>query len=263
MKKRIISSIVMLLIIIPIILAGNDVFSIAVGLFAILSVKELLDLTKSHNKVSSAMVLYTMVCVIALIFYEYRGNTLSYGVSHRLLIVILLGYLLPVLFVNKSKYDTKDAFYLFAIAVFMGLTFHSLMIIRTESISLLGYLILVPVITDTFAFLIGSLIGKHSFTSISPNKTIEGFVAGSLCAVVICSLYYYLFVVSKDLVLTIIMTLILSIVGQIGDLIFSKIKRENKIKDFSKLIPGHGGILDRIDSFIFVLLVYFVFMKVL
>ncbi len=264
MEKRIISSIVMILIIVPILLAGGEVFSLAVALLAILALKEFLDLKKSHHIIPSALILYSVIVLIFLVFYEYRGNFASYGMSHRLLIIILIGYLLPTLFISKNEYETKDAFYLFAIVVFLGLAFHSLLIIRADNIYLLGYLILIPVITDTFAYCVGSMIGKRKIApSISPSKTMAGFVSGCICASVLGTTYYYFLVSSKNFLSIFALSFGLSIIGQIGDLIFSKIKRENDIKDFSKLIPGHGGVLDRIDSFLFVLLVYFVFFKVI
>ena len=264
MKKRVLSAIVMLLIAVPIILAGGEVFSLGVALLAILALKEILDLKNSHNKIPSALALFSVLALIAIIFYEYRGSFVSYGISHRLLIVILMCYLLPTLFISKDKYETKDAFYLFGVLIYLGMTFHSMIVIRTDNIYLFGYLLLIPIVTDTIALIIGSLIGKRKIApTISPLKTVAGSISGSAFATVICSCYYYLFVSQSNLLVTILLSLILSIVGQLGDLVFSKIKRENDIKDFSKLIPGHGGILDRIDSFLFVILIYFVFLKIM
>ncbi len=262
MKKRVISAIIMMLIAIPIILAGKEVFSLGVALLSILSLKEILDLKKSHNKIPSALTLFSVLSLIAIIFYEYQGSFVSYGISHRLLIIILMVYLLPTLFTNK--YETKDAYYLFGILIFLGMAFHSMIIIRSDNIYLFGYLLLIPIVTDTIALVFGSLIGKRKIApTISPSKTIAGSVSGSIFATVIGSIYYCLLINRNNILLIIIMSLILSIVGQFGDLLFSKIKRENEIKDFSKLIPGHGGILDRIDSFLFIILFYFLFLKII
>ena len=95
---------------------------------------------------------------------------------------------------------------------------------------------------------------------ISPNKTWEGSIGGLLAGSVI-SLIFYNFLISSIDIKLVIITIILSIVGQIGDLIMSKIKRENGIKDFSNILPGHGGILDRLDSSIFVVLAYALMMS--
>ena len=264
MKKRILSSIIMLLIAVPIILAGKEVFLLGIAVLSVLTLKEILDLKKSHNKVPSALALFSVLALIWVVFYEYRGGEFSYSISNRLLILILICYLLPTLFISKNKYETKDAFYLFAVVIFLGIAFHSMIIVRTLNIYLFGYLLLIPIITDTTAFIVGSLIGKRKIAPvISPSKTVAGFISGSFVAMVLGSCYYYIFIGSSNMIIIVIMSLILSIMGQLGDLIFSKIKRENEIKDYSKLIPGHGGILDRIDSFIFVILIYYVFLKVI
>jgi len=119
--------------------------------------------------------------------------------------------------------------------------------------------------TDTFAYFGGYFIGKHKLCpSISPNKTIEGAIVGTLVGVMVSTLFY-LFVINNSINIAILIgiTLVLSLVGQLGDLFFSSIKRYYKVKDFSNLIPGHGGILDRLDSIIFVILTYILFMNIL
>lgn len=110
--------------------------------------------------------------------------------------------------------------------------------------------------TDIFAFIIGRTIGKHKFSQISPKKTIEGCLGGVIGAV-ICMLVYAVicnkfFNVSWSYSKITIIAIILSIIGQIGDFSASCIKRYTGVKDFSNLIPGHGGMLDRIDSVIFI-----------
>ena len=119
------------------------------------------------------------------------------------------------------------------------------------------YLFLIPVCTDVFAYLIGSLFGKRKVApNISPKKTLEGYIGGCVLGTILPSIYYYYFISNMNIIVLVVLTFIISIMGCIGDLLFSKIKRENGIKDFSNLIPGHGGILDRLDSFIFGILTY-------
>ena len=115
--------------------------------------------------------------------------------------------------------------------------------------------------TDAFAMFTGMLIGKHKVTpNISPKKTIEGCIGGSIVGSTIAIIYYVYFVGSFSYKL-ILITLLLSVIDQFGDLFFSKIKRENKIKDFSNIMPGHGGILDRLDSLCFVVITYLLFIS--
>lgn len=110
--------------------------------------------------------------------------------------------------------------------------------------------------TDIFAYLIGKHFGKHHFTEISPNKTIEGCIAGTIGAIVMVIVYAIIcnlaFKTQMNYIYVAIIGLLLSLVSQIGDLAASSIKRYTGIKDFSHLIPGHGGMLDRIDSILFI-----------
>ena len=100
-------------------------------------------------------------------------------------------------------------------------------------------------------------IGKHHFTQISPNKTIEGCIGGLVGSILGCVLYTIALnkfsgVITINYAYAIMMGLILCVIGQFGDLAASSIKRYADVKDFSNLIPGHGGMLDRIDSIIFI-----------
>ena len=110
--------------------------------------------------------------------------------------------------------------------------------------------------TDIFAYIIGKKLGKHKFSKISPNKSIEGCIGGTLGAIIIALIYT--FCINACLKMNInylfitVITLLLSVVGQLGDFSASSIKRYVGIKDFSNLLPGHGGMLDRIDSLIFI-----------
>ena len=152
-----------------------------------------------------------------------------------------------------------------ASTLFIGFSFNLLIAIRNFSLSYIIYIFLIATITDTFALLTGRKIGKnHLAPSISPNKTIEGSIGGSIMGTFISSIFF-LEVISPtaNLFGVILMSLVLSILGQIGDLVFSAIKRYYNTKDFSNLIPGHGGILDRLDSIIFIVLGFLIFLGVL
>ena len=107
-------------------------------------------------------------------------------------------------------------------------------------------------VNDSFAFLIGKNFGKTKlFVSVSPKKTIEGFVGGFIFALIAG---YIISLFNSDLSLNdwFIVAGIVSIIGTIGDLVESKLKRQAKIKDSGTIMPGHGGILDRLDSLLFV-----------
>ena len=122
--------------------------------------------------------------------------------------------------------------------------------------------------SDTFAYLTGKYLGKHKFSKISPNKTIEGCIGGLLGSIILCLIYaiivnnaFGLNLVYWQVVIT---AIVLSIIGQIGDFAASAIKRHFEVKDFSNLFPGHGGMIDRIDSIIFIApFAYYIFVILL
>lgn len=120
---------------------------------------------------------------------------------------------------------------------------------------LIWYAILAAWGTDIWAYIIGKYLGKHKFSKVSPKKSIEGCIGGIIGAIILMVGYTYVanncWGMNYSYVAVIGIGILLSIVGQIGDFAASSIKRYVDIKDYSNLIPGHGGMLDRIDSLIF------------
>ena len=132
---------------------------------------------------------------------------------------------------------------------------------------LLGYVFMASWGTDVFAYCIGKRFGKHKFSEVSPKKSIEGCIAGIVGAVIIALIYTYAINSIKGFeysyIYITIFTIILSIIGQIGDFAASSIKRYVDVKDYSNLIPGHGGMLDRIDSLMFLAPFAYVFLTMI
>ena len=256
MKKRIVSAIIMFLIIIPILILGGIPYSLAVGLLSLVAYKEMLDLRKNKNDYPNIVKLFGLISMLYLIYSNFEKYGLLFGLSYKILCGIILIICLPTLF-YKEKYKIEDAFHLLATILFLGLGFNLLISVYNYGLKYFVLLIMVTILTDTFALFGGKLIGKHNFTSISPNKTIEGCIIGSLVSTFVCTVYY-LNVINNvsSIIQVVLIILFLSIIGQCGDLFFSAIKREFNKKDFSNLIPGHGGVLDRLDSIIFVLFAF-------
>ena len=166
--------------------------------------------------------------------------------------------LVSMLNFNKIKFN--DAATLMFVSLVITCFLSNIILLRQVPVYGLFYMLLVIVCfswaTDVFAYLIGMSIGKHRFApNISPKKTIEGSVGGTLASVIITfiALLIYKNITGTDynLPLALGYALICSLVGQIGDLAFSYIKRSYGIKDFGNILPGHGGVLDRLDSLIF------------
>lgn len=158
-----------------------------------------------------------------------------------------------VFMIFNKKYRMEDFFALLFVVTYVSIFMSSAIRINNKV-----YLYMLYVIawgSDTFAYLTGSTIGKHkikSLESISPNKTIEGFIGG-VCGAVILNLIYVNYVnLDKNILLVIIFTAIAAFLSETGDLVASFIKRKCNIKDYGNLIPGHGGILDRFDSILFI-----------
>ncbi len=132
---------------------------------------------------------------------------------------------------------------------------------------LIWYLAIAAWGTDTFSYFFGIRFGKHKLTPISPKKSIEGSIGGIVGAVIVSIIYTYIINKTGKMEISYIVisaiTAMLSILSQIGDLAASSIKRYTGIKDFGELIPGHGGMLDRIDSILFIApFAYFLLMLV-
>ena len=175
-------------------------------------------------------------------------------------------YLIPtILYHDRKIYSVNDAFYMLGGLIFIAASFSLLISIREKSLLLLIYLFLISIMTDTYAYITGMLIGKHKMISeISPKKTWEGMIGGTVVGVFIATLFYHNFIDnSLQLYILIMITLFLSILGQFGDLTFSAIKRYFNKKDFPNIMPGHGGVLDRFDSILFIVLGFIFFISII
>lgn len=266
MKRRIVSAIIMLIIVIPLIIIGGLFFKIGVSIIAAASIYELIKAKRKDKETPLVLRIFAYIFIICLVYFANDNYSVNTLIDVKVLSILFLLFLIPIVIINNNdKYNINDALYLIGGILFISIGLNSLVIIRSIGLANIVYVLLVTIMTDTFALFTGRLIGKHKLCEkISPNKTIEGAVGGSVVAIIIGSLFYtYVINSNINLFLIIIVTLIFSVVGQIGDLLFSSIKRHYKIKDFSNLIPGHGGILDRLDSIIFVCLAYLLVFNIL
>mgnify|MGYP003574854760 CR=1 FL=1 len=188
----------------------------------------------------------TIVVSIKCILFLFYDSVQKVSTSSKYL--YLLGYItLPFVFIVKISFGTND----YNPKIIIGL----FVLIWTN---------------DTFAYLVGKSIGKHKlFERVSPKKTIEGFLGGVVFAAFAGFLISKLYIQPKpefsntSILIWTIIALIVSIFGTIGDLIESKFKRIAGIKDSGSIMPGHGGILDRLDSVIFVAPIIFLFYQIL
>ena len=263
MTKRCTSAIVMLIFLIPLLLVGGGIFNFGVYVVSLFALYEFIKIKEEKKKIPSFIKFISYIIITLLILTNSQLKDLTFSIDYRILSALFISFLLPtVLYHNREKYSINDAFYLIGGILFLGISMSLFILIREKSLMLMIYLILIAVIADTYAYIIGSLIGKHKLLEvISPKKTWEGMIGGIIFSIMFGTTFYHLFVSeTMPIYVVILITLFLSILSQFGDLVFSAIKRYFGKKDFSNLIAGHGGVLDRIDSVIFVLLGFIFFM---
>lgn len=265
--KRVLSGIVLFPIAAAILILGNKyVVDIAIAVLAVMCLHEFYKAFRTAKKANPiswiGYVIASMLSIIHIIPIDSIIKVIS------LLLPITLAILFMYVVIKNLKVNIIDIAVTF-LGIFYIVVFLMYISIIRENLEhgklLIWYVFFAAWGTDIFAYIVGKAIGKHHFTEISPKKTIEGCIGGTLGAILIAILYNivckYVFQVEFNYVYITVITIILSIMSQLGDLAASSVKRYTGIKDFSNLIPGHGGMLDRIDSVIFVApFAYFLFM---
>lgn len=259
MKKRVLSAIVMLAVFIPLLIVGGKPYALLMCILAACGLYELLRVASSNNNFPTFMKACSYFTLLFICTRNVDSLDFNYTLNYKVIAIIIFLFLFSIVFYNdNNKYNITDALYLIGGVLFLGFSFNLLIIARNHDLYTILYLLIIATMTDTFAYITGMLVGRHKLVpKISPKKTIEGLLGGSIMGVVVGTAFYHVFINPEvSLLLVIGITTILSLIGQMGDLVFSTIKRHYDKKDFSNLIPGHGGILDRFDSIIFIALAF-------
>ena len=265
MAKRIISAAIAIPLGILIIAINSELmYYIAMTVFSVLAVYELLVATKYlKNKLISALSLLFVVITPFVFWIEQLKKHI---------VLIYFGFLVA-LFVTMLFKHEKVRFEQVALVAFISigipLSLSSIVFIRTvfpeHAMFLIVYTMISAWIGDAGAYFVGTFIGKHKMCpKISPKKTWEGFFGGiitsGISAVILCFGYEFIdsminggvHTFSVNWIYLTVLSLVLSVLGVVGDLSASLIKRECSVKDFGNILPGHGGVLDRFDSVLFV-----------
>ncbi|MBP2623666.1 phosphatidate cytidylyltransferase [Streptococcus oricebi] len=253
LQKRVIFAGLALAIFIPLLLAGGILFQIGVGLLAMLGVHELLRMKRLSSVTIEGVLAMLAAFVLTLPLENYltflpsNGNTVAYS----LIVFLLLGSI-----VFGKTYTFDDVVYPIATSFYVGTGFHALIAARLAGVDKVLLALLIVWATDSGAYLVGRKFGRRKLApSVSPNKTLEGSLGGIVSAFLV-TLVFLIFdrtVASPHGFLTVLVfSIFFSIAGQFGDLVESSIKRHYGVKDSGKFIPGHGGVLDRFDSMLFV-----------
>ena len=254
MKERIITALCLIAIVVPAVIFGEIYYKILVAVVMGLSVYEMLHIC-SRPKMNLYMYILTGFFFAAGFFYDQKQLLLS-----SFLIFIYLAFILSCMIFDDTL-TIERAAYIFTTGTLICGGIHALLVLRLSY----GweYILLLALATfgsDTGAYFTGMAIGKHKLIPrLSPKKTIEGSIGGIVFGSLLgLGFAYYIGILNHWLIIPAV--ILMTVTSQIGDLIFSAIKRYFEVKDYSHLLPGHGGVLDRIDSLTYNALIFSFFL---
>lgn len=286
MKKRTITGIIMLSILAPLFLIPNLFIGlgIVVGVLIIIAMYELLKLDNKKYDLKTLILIYGSTTILYLLFilqkYNLDQNILLELIDYKIIIgIMFISSLFLLLTVINPNFTIIDFSKVISYILYVVFGLGSLVLLRIVGVQFIIYLFLTTMFTDIFAYLFGIKFGKHKMApTISPKKSWEGAISGTVIATIVVGLLgtFYGFIFKGNIfnvneyrtildgfeflshvnnvgkgLLIFILTFILSIIGQFGDLVASRIKRVYDTKDFGNIFPGHGGVLDRFDSAMF------------
>ena len=272
MKERVLTGMGIIAVLVPVLIFSEYiVYPIAMGALALIGVWELLRVFGLQKHYAISIPAYLIAVVLPLL--AHSGFTPADKQTEYLLFVgcAMFAYLLYLIVVCVFKKERQlsaagenpdmriigfgDVAAVFTAVSYVVVSFTALVITRYMSNGgkIVGLVFVAAWVSDTFAYLTGRLCGKHKLApNLSPKKTIEGSIGGVLFAIIGCIVYGLVVESFTDLsanyIVLGVLGFVLSIISQVGDIWASLIKREHGIKDYSRMLPGHGGVMDRFDS---------------
>ncbi|WP_125982457.1 phosphatidate cytidylyltransferase [Loigolactobacillus iwatensis] len=260
MRQRVITAVVALIIFIPIVIIGGPIFDIMAVVLGLVGLSEIFIMRKKI--IVSVEALLGALTLLAVMVPD---SWLPANINRLYFIYLFVMLLLVNMVFSKNRLNFDDVGVTALAALYIGTGFYYFIVARETSVMMLFYIMFVIWSTDIGAYQIGRKLGKHKLAPlISPNKTWEGSIGGTICALIVGGVFTY-FVPQIQVYawpVMLLLTLVFSIVGQLGDLVESAYKRYYGVKDSGKILPGHGGILDRFDSLLFVLPILHLFLLV-
>lgn len=254
MKQRIITALIALLLLVPIIIYGNWPFIVFAYVLATIGLFELMRMYAKNNAILYVIVAAPFLWLILSSKNPLEIGTVVFDLASIMIFMLIILLILTVLTKNRFTFD-QASFMLFA-TLYVGVAFYFLLETRMIGLNYFLFILFLVWATDSGAYFVGRSLGKRKlWPAISPNKTIAGAVGGLILAVMVGVGFQIVHPFDYSYSYIIVISIIISISGQLGDLVASAIKRHYDIKDFGKLLPGHGGVLDRVDSLLFVFIV--------
>lgn len=264
MKQRIVTGLIGGAVFLTLLLEGNLLFSIFMVLLSLIGFYELAKMSKNRPfgvetilGYISILVVYAPIFINKIKVENSLLNMIQLGSEN--IQNVLIGYTLLLLItvvLSKNEITIEKVSILFIGVIYVGYGFYffNKATLEMQFPFVLSILLMIWA-TDSGAYFVGRKWGKNKlFPVISPKKTIEGAIGGVVCSFLVAIIMYSTTEAFGDIpfLKVLFMSLIVSVMGQFGDLIESAIKRQFDIKDSGNILPGHGGILDRFDSMIFV-----------
>ncbi len=250
MKQRIITGVIAAALFLPIVFFGGlpfvflTYFLATVGLYELLKMKKL-GMFTVHGLLSVLLLWVILLPEQVLISLNYTKIELG---------IVLILLLLTYTVITKNRFTFEAAGFTILSVLYVGIGFYFFIETREAGIVYIFYSLFMIWATDSGAYFIGKATGKRKlWPEISPNKTVEGSLGGVVCALIVAILFALFTDMNATALTLMAITVILSIFGQLGDLVQSAFKRHFNVKDSGNILPGHGGILDRFDSLLFVL----------
>lgn len=256
--KRIISGVIgIIALIIVLNFAGSKLFSVFVTAIALMGFHEFFTAVfkKSKRFIKAMLLVLGAGLFLSTSYFNNIGLNLMYIIITFILIIF-------VFIIRYKKANFSEITYSFFGFVYIFVLLSYAVIIRSmnNGILLIWYVLISVWVNDSLAYFVGSKCGKRKLIpNISPNKTIEGALGGLLGSIIISIIFLKNAYPHLHILVDVSIGFIIGVSAQIGDLAASSIKRHAGIKDFGKLIPGHGGIIDRLDSILFAIpIIYYI-----
>lgn len=260
MKTRIISGAVMIAGLAAVLVAGNFFPIIITLVLAAVNVIASFELLHNAAGIKSKLSLIGAAVYSALAIIVLSGLGLSY---FTILSVFYGIYAAVITLANHKDFSIKEIAVTMSMPIIVSFAFGCLESTLNGSNGIYYLLLLLNFssICDMGAYFVGSSIGKHKLCpEISPKKTVEGAIGGIASSIIVSLILVLCFGMAQKLIVTLLLTIPLCVLGMIGDLFASAIKRSVGIKDYGALIPGHGGVLDRVDSILMLAPVVYILM---
>lgn len=259
MKQRIITAIIILLVAVPTVLFSEYIiYPIVLSLLAMRAVFELLRVIGVERKLFIGIPAYILAAAFPLGAYFVTDTTvITYLLLLAASLFVYMLLLMGISVFSKGSTPFSKISEIFTAITYIIVSFSSLSLTRYLDRSIGLYIVILVFVAswmcDAGAYLVGSVCGKHKLIpEISPKKTVEGAVGGVIIATAAFLLYGFIidsfFGVGVNYLRLAVFGVLLSIVSQLGDLVASLIKREYGVKDYGRIFPGHGGVMDRFDS---------------